>query len=228
MQNRLDLYLMQVDERLGTLPVWRRVEEIEEVRQHLQALVDAYIELGQSEEEALTAALAQFGSAPATARGLRRAWRRQTTLRDVRPCIERAFNGFGRLGTAHVAASLLLGCRVTEPVSLEGLPMLLLILGSAASLLAGWEVGKEAPGRGWIKALSACASIFVTVQVLTLGVMLPGFWALLTSPTWVELAVQILHNWFGFGWLVALPSACVAATAASAVEEWRRAERAST
>lgn len=73
MQSRLEQYLDQVEQELKALPSWEREEWREEARQHLGALVEAHEELGSSREEALQAALAQFGPARSLGRALRSA-----------------------------------------------------------------------------------------------------------------------------------------------------------
>ena len=76
MYNRLEPYLAQVEARLKHLPGERRAEEIQEMRQHMEALVTAHQELGLSEEEAIVATLRQFGSARTVSRELSHALQR--------------------------------------------------------------------------------------------------------------------------------------------------------
>ena len=58
------------------MPVARRNEELREMRAHLLSAVEAYQELGETEQEAVESALRQFGPPPQVAVGLTRAWRR--------------------------------------------------------------------------------------------------------------------------------------------------------
>ncbi len=80
----LETYLSEVADHLGALPVARRNEELREMRAHLLSSVEAYRELGETEQEAVEATLRQFGPAPQVAGGLARAWRRgQGSWRDA-------------------------------------------------------------------------------------------------------------------------------------------------
>ena len=77
----LDLILAPLSRRLSP---FHRAELRRELREHLWARVDAYSELGQSEEEAVTEALRQFGGAEDFTRQWRREWAPQSvTLREV-------------------------------------------------------------------------------------------------------------------------------------------------
>jgi hypothetical protein len=62
MPNRqLDEYIAAIGERLQALAPGRRDEELREIRQHLEALVEGYIAQGYGKQEAIVAALRQFG-----------------------------------------------------------------------------------------------------------------------------------------------------------------------
>ena len=63
MNKRLDNYLQKLDHELKLLPEERRMEELREIRQHLEAIVTRLMEGGLSEEEAVEAATSQFGAA---------------------------------------------------------------------------------------------------------------------------------------------------------------------
>ena len=76
MHRLLEEYLDQVATQLRTLPVKRRNEELREMRQHLLSTVEAHLELGATQQEAVEATLHQFGSSAEAASGLTRAWRR--------------------------------------------------------------------------------------------------------------------------------------------------------
>lgn len=63
MHSQLEEYLDNVEKPLAPLPTQAREEWREEARQHLESLVAAHEELGSSQEEAVEAALLQFGDA---------------------------------------------------------------------------------------------------------------------------------------------------------------------
>ena len=77
----LDRYIADLGARLRALPPAARDEELREVRQHLDALVAGHLAQGQSEEEAIEAALRQFGRAEQIGRQLLRAWEKNRVPR---------------------------------------------------------------------------------------------------------------------------------------------------
>ena len=74
MHKELESYLEQVKAQLKPLPAEKQDEELQEVHHHLQALVASRIEHGDSEDEAVAAAIRQFGNAKQVGRSLRQAW----------------------------------------------------------------------------------------------------------------------------------------------------------
>lgn len=80
MHSLLDTYLKEVAGHLANLPAARRAEELREVRTHLENAVIVGREMGQPEDEAARAALAQFGTPGETGENLARAWRREQRL----------------------------------------------------------------------------------------------------------------------------------------------------
>lgn len=73
---RLDQYLATITARMKTVPAEQRDQEVEEMRQHLEALVAGHSALGRSEDAAVEAAIRQFGRAEQVGRGLERTWQR--------------------------------------------------------------------------------------------------------------------------------------------------------
>ena len=63
MHSPLEQYLEQVETRLRDLPAEQRQSEVEEMRQHMQDSVNARVELGYSQDEAVAHTLEQFGKA---------------------------------------------------------------------------------------------------------------------------------------------------------------------
>lgn len=92
---RVEAYLDQILAPLARkLSPFHREELRRELREHLWARVDAYRELGQSEEEAVTEALRQFGGGKDFLRQWRREWtqaRQKSTLREVWEAARPAF-----------------------------------------------------------------------------------------------------------------------------------------
>ncbi len=73
---RLEQYLMTIAAGMKTAPAKQRDEEVEEMRQHLEALVARHIAQGRGEDAAVEAAIRQFGRAEQVGRGLERTWQR--------------------------------------------------------------------------------------------------------------------------------------------------------
>lgn len=61
--SQLDHYIETLEGRLQSLPSTRRQEEMQEVRQHLEALAAGHRLAGLNEDEAVEAAIHQFGHA---------------------------------------------------------------------------------------------------------------------------------------------------------------------
>ncbi|HEX5323385.1 MAG TPA: permease prefix domain 1-containing protein [Capsulimonadaceae bacterium] len=78
MSSPLEKYLREVAVQLHELPEARREEEIEEVHSHLLAYAQEQKAAGKSEEEALLAAMDQFGQPREIGRGIVRSVRRAT------------------------------------------------------------------------------------------------------------------------------------------------------
>lgn len=62
-ETRLDQYLNLIGERLKRVSPERCAEELSEIRQHLEALIEGHKAMGCSPEEAIEAAIRQFGRA---------------------------------------------------------------------------------------------------------------------------------------------------------------------
>lgn len=76
-QSQLDHYLTILEARLKGLPPARRQEEMLEIRQHLEALVVGHRLAGASEEDAVAAAIRQFGHAEQVGQALNQASQQQ-------------------------------------------------------------------------------------------------------------------------------------------------------
>jgi hypothetical protein len=82
----LEDYLAQVEKQLAPLPAEQRKAELREIRLHLQMMIEDYIAIGDSPDEAVAAAVRQFGSASKTGQALQRA-RRADHLSRWRPLL---------------------------------------------------------------------------------------------------------------------------------------------
>lgn len=74
MHPQLHNYLERVKSQLRSLPQGKQDEEVQELHQHLLAIVESQKESGISEDEAVAAALRQFGPPRCVGRSLRKAW----------------------------------------------------------------------------------------------------------------------------------------------------------
>jgi hypothetical protein len=74
---RLEEYLARLDTQLFPMPVEARRELRHELRQHLEVLIIAHEELGSTGEEAVSAALHQFGDPVRIGRRLADEWQRR-------------------------------------------------------------------------------------------------------------------------------------------------------
>lgn len=76
MHSLLEDFFNQVAQGLDPLPVERRNDEIEEIRQHLLNAIMVNREMGHTEDEAVATAVEQFGTPKAIGENLVWAWRR--------------------------------------------------------------------------------------------------------------------------------------------------------
>jgi len=82
--DRVERYVSELSRGLEDLGETRKREELEEIRQHLDARVQACRELGLDEEEAQEEAVRQFGSVQKVTGGLRKAyWREKFFVPDT-------------------------------------------------------------------------------------------------------------------------------------------------
>ena len=80
MHSLLEDYLLEVDVYLESMPFKRRNEELCEMLVHLENAVIVSRELGQTENEAVQSAVAQFGTPQDLGESVVRAWQREQTL----------------------------------------------------------------------------------------------------------------------------------------------------
>ena len=77
MHEPLEAYLKQVKAQLKSLPRGARENEINEIRLHLQAIINESVKRGASEADAVNLALTQFGDSQEVGRDLKNAWDEQ-------------------------------------------------------------------------------------------------------------------------------------------------------
>jgi hypothetical protein len=171
-------YLDQVCGRLPMLSYAERQQIREELRQHIEAMVDAYCELGEMREEAVSQALARFGRPQQVARSFFAAYwtsgerRHQSASAAMR-------KGIGVYGMA----GLLTVLGVATAVELLSLPPILnsslVTLARQAFLpsimflvpaLAGWYMGADIrtprPALGSFFALTALCGLSLPLTLL--------------------------------------------------------------
>jgi len=83
MHKQLEDYLAKVEKSLSPLPQGRRDEELKEMRQHLLSTVELNQENEQTEDQAVAAALQQFGGHRELGARVVSAWRREGWRRRV-------------------------------------------------------------------------------------------------------------------------------------------------
>ena len=164
MHSRLEQYLDELERPLTGVAPQTRNEWREEARQHLLALAAAHEEMGSPPEQALEAALRQFGHAPRIGKQLRRS------------LLGHPLNGrvTFALFSGPVIASLLLMIGLGYAYVLSGSPAALAamrISGACAfvavPVIGGWRIGTR-QRRGWLgwrvlAALTLSALAFVPI-----------------------------------------------------------------
>lgn len=183
---RVEAFLDQLLVPLGhNLSDFHQDELRRELRAHLWGRIDAYRELGQSETDAVTEALKQFGGAENFARQWRREW-----SQAARPMATGGLWQATLAGLRLSAAALLLACAPVivwvslAPVYGHDVPWLRVWLGDNAAwfgpcigwtdfvllpALLGIAIGRRTPQRAGSGAFLALVSEIVT------GAMLDGF-----------------------------------------------------
>ncbi len=198
MHSRLESYLSEVAARLKGLPAVRRNEELREMRGHLLSRVEAYQELGETEQEAIESTLRQFGPPVEVAGGLTRAWRRSCGGRQD---VLRAAGCSVLLMAPYIAGMMLL-----EP-KMEPLRMLWVAVypyGDAlaivcAGAITGWLLPKRAAmgtalGMVVLLAIGAASCINRGIPGGFLGLLLGSLWT--TKACWPA----VLAAWAGSRW----------------------------
>ena len=142
--SRLEHYLDEMERPLTRLSAETRREWREEARQHLLDLVAAHEELGASPQEAMEAALRQFGDARQIGRQLQRAAQEQTmgpgaALALFSPLLIAAILLLTGCAYAYVLSGSLLAYTVLQWAGVGAF--------LAVPILGGWRVGRRRSAR---------------------------------------------------------------------------------
>jgi hypothetical protein len=187
---QVEEYLSEVGQAMKRLPKETQQQEIEEVRQHLLALIEADQQMGISEEEATAAALRQFGAATQVGQAIRQARQQER-------------------GTALGAAALLIGVYAASVLFQIGwgvlqvdpyyshfvpknVPGLLNILGLGTQLLMGYLVARLAPRRAVTGTILGITALSIAQLPLTYR----SFQDLLHDPQFMEHRSGLPDNLF--------------------------------
>ena len=222
----LDLILAPLTRRLSP---FHREELRRELREHLWARIEAYIELGQPENEAVTEALQQFGGAKDFTRQWRREWThapRRVTLREVweaaRPALRPSLAGIAvaflpctiiHIGFCdlHGSAAGALLYHYADTIVRTWLLFAFLLMPVAVGMRHGRRNPAHA-GAGMLAALTAEIATAGLLYELLTGWALPyGFWGSSTG-FFVQNDSGVLFGMMA-GWIPV-------AAAAAAISGW--------
>ena len=191
MHSQLEQYLAEVASRLTPLPIARRNEELQEMRQHLQNAVIVNRELGQSEDEAVQSAVEQFGVAEELGTRIVCAWRREKAIS--------LGNFWGVVGCILLGSWL--GDLIYKPVSMHILFSYIDFINSHRDA-SGAHIGVSIL---WGYSLFVAAVVYLTIGLIT-GLVLPKramdgarIAALVIGIGWgiADLTSNARNNWLG-------------------------------
>lgn len=158
------------------LPYTERQERRAEMRMHLEAMTAAYIELDVAPEEAVAAALRQFGDCRKISRQLVREWEQaalSAPIRSARPATRWALRRFGAGAlTSAVAIPLLTSIHIHHYIRGWSTPIDMLQLGLffGLPLLIGLHTGVQVRSRPVLGALRAQLLIYPFMPLVMSGV----------------------------------------------------------
>jgi len=205
MHSRLEQYLQTVEQNLHALPAEERHNELNEIRLHMEALVEANRELGSTEEEAVSQALAQFGRAQTVGKELIHAhqWGGQPQWRSLVGAT--TFNYFGGFVATQITSGL---CLLTAHAPL--MPVIWIGDSLLTTLSVGWLTGAVAPrhavkGTLYSHLLRAVTTPFIfalflpaTIRSATLSSM--SYWAMLVASTAISTPLAMFGAKLGAQW----------------------------
>lgn len=170
----VDTYLQEVGAHLAKLPPAVRDEELRELRGHLLALVAAGCELNEGHDEAVQAALRQFGAPRRIGRDLMSAWKR----RHLKELWLATGYGYGTWSMAVLPAVAYLWVTTGAPQGNLPMPVawwhslgwvsLVAFYFGLLPFAAGWVAGMVAPRQG-VRAVVWMISINVAFMLLQMN-----------------------------------------------------------
>lgn len=146
----LDRWFQRFNAPLKRLSAEERAELHQEVRQHLEALAAANVELGSTSEEALQHALVQFGNPTRIGRKMYQEWQhgRTESCADMKAIMF----GYGLQAIRGVVGQSLFFYPQNGTLSHLN-PLLLWMLGFPATALIGFGIGRKYPQQALKSAL---------------------------------------------------------------------------
>jgi len=185
---------------IGVLPYERRREVYLEVRLHLESLAEELAEPGHTPEEALTAALQEFGEPWTVGEGMVRTLSPQATDGSARSVRTAMAHGVAWFGLPAAGCLLLLTQHAVDDPRAELLPLLTLLT-LVTPAFGGALTGFTSP----VRADAGVCRALALVGVISLGVAL----LLLPSPMGLAfLGVQAAY-WVPVGWFAARVAVCI-------------------
>ena len=204
MHSRLEQYLQTVEQNLHALPAEERHNELNEIRLHMESLVEANRELGSTEEEAVTQTLAQFGRAQNVGKDLTSAhqWGGKPQFGTLGGAI--AFNYIGG-----AVAGLLVSRLFVLALAPGAVPTVFwLVRGLLTTLCVGWLTGAVLPrhavkGTLYAHFLGASFSTLATLFLLPPGmstISTISFWASQIISTIIGTSIAMGGAKLGVHW----------------------------
>lgn len=194
MNQQFEYYTEQVRSTLDALPIDERNKEITELRQHLEALMEANRELGDTEEVAAENALRQIGEAKRLSQSLVNAWRRGN----------RPFFGtfLASLFTAILSAFLLAGLMwfVGMAINYAYLPfngqawVTLGIMTLLASSLSGWLTGIVTPKRAVVGTASGLIVLNSAITLREIAAFMANNTGVFVSPSFWPSGITLVGH----------------------------------
>ena len=172
---RVEGFYQRLNVQLRKMPLEQRAEVHQELRQHLEALVAAHEELGATPQEAVAAALRQFGDPRRIGRRLARDWSRGAHWPRNRGAFAftYAYVCFGGALAALAAAACLWGVVATvgDLWLAQWTPFestFFFSIGSIAPAAAGWLTGRRTGQRAVPAMAGAVCAIAAPLWLLGL------------------------------------------------------------
>lgn len=218
---RIEDYLDQVCGRLLTLSFPERKQIRQELHQHIEAMIEARCELGESRREAAIASLEQFGTPENVSRSFVEAYLSSGQNRGLIPwlSIGKAFRSFG---TAGVLTTLLFIAWVsylpngdvpaaTRVIVQQAIQPIWIFLVPA---LLGWRLGADE------KTTRPMFASFLALAALSI-LSLPLTYALFAGGAWTN---QVIGG-ASFVFVAWIPNAILCAGLSSQFTRWQRSLR---